>query len=59
MAAEVARVEASGLAVALRPDAEQRAAVLAKLHTREGAAGTVRTSPGGMLSGLLALVSRS
>lgn len=57
--AEVARVEAGGFAVVLRPDAAQRAAVLAKLHTREGAAGTVRTAPVGMVAGLLARASRS
>ena len=57
--AEVARTEVGGFAVALRPDAAQRAAVLAKLHTREGASGTVRTAPGGMVTGLLARVSRS
>lgn len=57
--AEVARTEAGGFAVALRPNAAQRAAVLAKLHTREGAAGTVRTALGGMMAGLLTRASRS
>ena len=45
--------------MALRPDPAQRAAVLAKLHTREGASGTTRTAPGGMVAGLLARASRS
>ncbi|GAA0598580.1 cellulose synthase catalytic subunit [Craurococcus roseus] len=57
--AEVARVEAGGFAAALRPEPAQRAAILAKLHTREGASGTVRTAPGGMVAGLLARASRS
>ncbi len=59
VSAEVARIEAGGSALALRPDEAQRAAVLAKLHTREGAAGTVRTAPAGMVAGLLARASRS
>lgn len=57
--AEVARVEAGGFAVALRPDEAQRAAVLAKLHTRDNAAGTTRTAPAGLLAGLLARAARS
>jgi cellulose synthase (UDP-forming) len=42
--AAVTRVEPSGFALALEPTAEQRTAILRKLHTREGNAGTQRTS---------------
>jgi cellulose synthase (UDP-forming) len=52
VAAKVTRIEAGGFAVALAPDDAQRSAILAKLHTREGAAGTLRTNVGGLFAGL-------
>ncbi len=50
--ARVTRVELGGFAVALSPDETQRRGILAKLHTREGAAGTLETNVGGLFSGL-------
>jgi cellulose synthase (UDP-forming) len=51
--ADVTRGEAAGVALALRPAAGQRAALLHLLHTRENAAGTLRTDLPGLASGLL------
>ncbi len=50
--ARIERREAAGVALALAPTAEQRAALIAQLHTREGAHGTMRTQMGGVLGGL-------
>jgi cellulose synthase (UDP-forming) len=50
IAAEVTRVEPGGSALALRPAEEQRSALLVKLHTRIGAAGTTTTDMGGLLA---------
>lgn len=50
--ATVTRIEPSGFAVSLKPEEVQRTAILAKLHTQEGAAGTTRTSPIGLLQGV-------
>lgn len=49
--ATVTRIEPSGFAVSLKPEEVQRTAILAKLHTQEGAAGTTRTSLIGLLQG--------
>lgn len=57
--ARVLREEPAGVSLALAPDAEQRAALLAALHTREGAAGTMRTRLGGLLIGLSGRIIRS
>jgi cellulose synthase (UDP-forming) len=59
VAARVDRVEAGGFAVALLPDQAQRLAIMAKLHTREGAAGTLRTDMAGLLAGLTRRATRS
>jgi len=59
VAAEVQRVEPSGVSLRLQPTEAQRTAVLTKLHTREGAAGTLRTDAGGLVTGLLARIMRS
>lgn len=50
--ARVTRVEASGSAVELQPDEAQRTALLVKLHTRVGAAGTTRTDMSGIFTDL-------
>ncbi len=50
--AKVTRIETGGFAVALSPDDGQRQAILAKLYTREEAAGTMGTSLGGLVTGL-------
>jgi cellulose synthase (UDP-forming) len=50
--ARVARQEAAGVSLALQPTAEQRAILLTRLHTREGAHGTMQTRLGGVVSGL-------
>jgi cellulose synthase (UDP-forming) len=49
----VARQEAAGVSLALMPTAGQRGPLLALLHTREGAAGTMHTAFPGLVSGLL------
>lgn len=56
--AAVARTEPGGIALRLRPDEAQRIAILTKLHTREGAAGTLQTRPAALASGLLARIMR-
>lgn len=50
IAAQVTRVEPSGSALLLQPDEAQRTALLVKLHTRVGAAGTMTTDMGGLLT---------
>jgi cellulose synthase (UDP-forming) len=42
--ASVTRIETSGFAIALRPSAQQRVAILQKLHTRVGNTGTLETN---------------
>ena len=56
--AVVARVEPRGIALRLAPSPEQRTEILAKLHTREGATGTLQTDAGGLLTGLVRRVIR-
>lgn len=52
VAATVRRREAAGVSLGLSPTQDQRVALLTRLHTREGAAGTTRTDLGGLLQGL-------
>ena len=56
--ASVTRVEPSGFAVALRPTPGQRAAILRKLHTRVGAAGTQQTRLTSVVTGAFRRVVR-
>ncbi len=58
VAASVTRVEPSGFAVALRPTHGQRAAILRKLHTRIGAAGTQQTRLTSVITGAFRRVIR-
>lgn len=58
IAATATRIEPSGTALALSPTEAQRTALLVKLHTREGATGTIRTDMGGMLADLAMRASR-
>jgi hypothetical protein len=55
----VVAADTQGLRVLLQPDEAQRAAVLAKLHTRDDAVGTTRTNFGGLAAALLRRATRS
>jgi cellulose synthase (UDP-forming) len=56
--AEVTRVEPSGSALRLHPDEAQRTALLVKLHTRIGAAGTTQTDMGGLVADIVLRAGR-
>ena len=53
IAGAVIKAEAQGSKILLQPDEEQRAAILAKLHTRDGAVRTTRTDTRGLVVALL------
>ncbi|WP_207538714.1 glycosyltransferase [Sabulicella rubraurantiaca] len=59
IAGVVARHDPGGVSLRLEPTAEQRAAILTRLHTREGASGVTRTDVGGMVRGLAGRVVRN
>ena len=58
VAGTVARTERGGFSVLLLPDAGQRTAVLAKIHTRRGQHSTMRIEMGPLAAGLLRRFTR-
>lgn len=58
LGATVARIRPRGFALSIKPDAQQRRLIVAKLHTREGRPGTLRIDLSGIVAGVLTRLTR-